>query len=225
MSETAIRHAIKTGRLRRSPQPRQRRAALSPGERADRDAAQAQGAGTAVKRLEERLLACQGELRQAAPHFEPMEGVANAGVLLALPALIGEGLLSSVERIYAPLKAGFYGLHTILLCLVMMALLRIKIIERLSAHQPGEPGILLGLGRVPEVKRCVASSKSSEPTTGGEASRGVDRAVGAERTRRARHPLHRRSREDLYGAQAPTAEDDRAETPSVSARRDGHVGA
>ena len=34
----------------------------------------------------------------------------------------------------------------------MMALLRIKNIERLSAHQPGELGILLGLDRVPEVK-------------------------------------------------------------------------
>jgi hypothetical protein len=152
VSETAIRHAIKTGRLRRSRQARQRRVALSPGERAERDAAQAQGAGTAVKRLEERLLACQGELTQAAPHFEPMDGVSNAGVLLALPALIGEGLLSSANRIYAPLKAGFYGLHAILLCLVMMALLRIKSIERLSAHQPGELGILLGLDRVPEVK-------------------------------------------------------------------------
>lgn len=152
VSETAIRHAIKIGRLRRGAQPRQRRAAFSPGERAERDAAQARGAGTAVKRLDERLLACQGELTEAAPHFEPMEAVANAGVLLALPALIGEGLLSSAERIYQPLKAGFYGLHSILLCLVMMALLRIKSIERLSAHQPGELGILLGLDRVPEVK-------------------------------------------------------------------------
>jgi len=152
VSETAIRHAIKTGRLRRGAQPRQRCGALSPGERAERDAAQARGAGTAVKRLDERLLACHGELTQAAPHFEPTEGVANAGVLLALPALIGEGLLSSAERIYQPLKAGFYGLHSILLCLVMMALLRIKSIEGLSAHQPGELGILLGLDRVPEVK-------------------------------------------------------------------------
>jgi len=152
VSETAIRHAIKTGRLRRNERAGQRRVALSPGERAERDAAQAQGAGTAVKRIEERLLASQGELAEAAPHFEPMEGVANAGVLLALPGVIGEGLLSSAERVYAPLKAGFYGLHSILMCLVMMALLRIKTIEGLSAQQPGELGILLGLDRVPEVK-------------------------------------------------------------------------
>jgi transposase len=94
VSETAIRHAIKTGRLRRGQRARQHRIALSPAERAQRDAVAAQGAGTAVKRLEERLLACQGELPAAAPHFEPVEGVANAGVLLALPAIIGEGLLS-----------------------------------------------------------------------------------------------------------------------------------
>ena len=152
VSETAIRHAIKTARLQRRQQPRQHRAALSPGERAERDAAQARGAGTAVKRLVERGLACQGKLGEAAPHFEPAEGVTNAGVLLALPAIIGEGLLRNAERVYAPLKAGFYGLHSILLCLVMMALLRIKSVERLSAHQPGELGLLLGLDRVPEVK-------------------------------------------------------------------------
>ena len=152
VSETAIRYAIKTGRLCRKAPPRQHRAALSPRERAERDATQAQGAGTAVKRFEERLLACRGELSEAPPHFEPVEGVANAGVLLALPALIGEGLLSSAERVYQPLKAGFYGLQSILLCLVMMALLRIKTLEGLSAHQPGELGLLLGLDRVPEVK-------------------------------------------------------------------------
>ena len=152
VSETAIRHAIKSGRLRARRRPHPGRAALSPRERAVRDAAPAQGAGTAVKRLKERALACQGKLPEAAPHFAPVEGVANAGVLLALPAIVGEGLLRSAERVYAPLKAGFYGLQSILLCLVLMALLRIKSPEGLSAHQPGELGILLGLDRVPEVK-------------------------------------------------------------------------
>jgi hypothetical protein len=98
------------------------------------------------------VLASQGKLKQAQAHFQAMEAVANAGVLLALPAALGEGLLSCAERIYKPLKAGFYGLQSTLLCLLMMALLRIKTIEGLSAHQPGELGILLGLDRVPEVK-------------------------------------------------------------------------
>jgi hypothetical protein len=152
VSETAIRHALKTGRLRRPKASRQRRAVLTPRARAERDAAPARGAGTAVKRQDERRLASQGQLTAAAPQFEPVEGVANAGVLLALPAVIGEGLLRHAQQIYAPLKAGFYGLQSILLCLVLMALLRIKSVERLGAEQPGELGVLLGLDRVPEVK-------------------------------------------------------------------------
>ncbi len=156
VSETAVRHAIKTGRLRRQ-RPRQHRAALLPGERAERDAAQARGAGTAVKRLEERVLACQGMLGEAAPHFEPAEGVANAGVLLALPAMIGEGLLCHAERVYAPLKAGFYGLHSILWCLVMMALLRIKSIERLVSWASCWDWIACR-----KSKRCGVSSRNWE---------------------------------------------------------------
>ena len=53
VSETAIRHALKIGRLRRGAPPRQRHVALSPRERAERDAAPAAGVGTAVKRLDE----------------------------------------------------------------------------------------------------------------------------------------------------------------------------
>jgi len=59
----------------------------------------------AVTHLAERLLACQGELVVAAPQFESVEGMANAGLLLALPAVIDEGLLRRAERVYAPLQA------------------------------------------------------------------------------------------------------------------------
>jgi Transposase protein/Winged helix-turn helix len=152
VSEATIRHAIKTARLHRPRRAHQHPAQIAPRERAERDALEGQGAGTAVKRLLERNLACTGRLDEAPPQFEPVEGVANAGVLLALPAIVGEGLLRHAEHLYGSLKAGFYGLRSILLCLVMMALLRIKNIEQLSAQQPGELGLLLGLDRVPEVK-------------------------------------------------------------------------
>jgi len=50
------------------------------------------------------------------------------------------------------LKKGFYGLHATLLCLTVMALLRIRTPEQLQGQPPGELGILLGLDRAPEVK-------------------------------------------------------------------------
>ncbi|TQE92109.1 MAG: hypothetical protein FKY71_19990 [Spiribacter salinus] len=122
-----------------------------------------------------------------------------------MPALIGEGLLSSAERVYQPLKAGFYGLHAILLCLVMMALLRIKTLEGLSAHQPGELGLLLGLDRVPEVK--TLRRKLAEL---GEQQQAAKLAAAlTERWARAR---------------TSPAEDVRAETPSMPTRLDGYLG-
>jgi hypothetical protein len=151
VSPRALSHAIERGQLRR-PKPRHRHLPLGPRRRAERDVRPAAAVGTAVKRLAERAQAAAGGLPEAAPQFAAVEGVANAGVLLALAAMLGEGLLSVAEQIYAPLKKGFYGLRSILLCLVMLALLRIQSIEQLSAHSPGELGLLLGLDRVPEVK-------------------------------------------------------------------------
>jgi hypothetical protein len=151
VSPRALAHALERGQLKR-PQRRQPTRALGPRPRAERDARPAPGVGTAVKRLEERRQAASGGLSEAVPQFEAVEGVAHAGVLLALPAMLGEGLLSVAEQVYAPLKQGFYGLRSTLLCLVILALLRIKSIEQLRLHAPGELGLLLGLDRVPEVK-------------------------------------------------------------------------
>ena len=108
--------------------------------------------GVAVKRLVERSIARTGELREAAPEFLPAEAVPGGGVLLALPALLGEGLLKTGEKVYGGLKNGYFGLKSILLVLAFMALLRIKTVEQLRSKSPGELGILLGLDRAPEVK-------------------------------------------------------------------------
>jgi hypothetical protein len=78
--------------------------------------------------------------------------VPGAGVLLALPALLHEGLLEVAESVYGGLRKGFFGLRSVLLTLAFMALLRIKTPEQLTEHAPGELGLLLGLDRAPEVK-------------------------------------------------------------------------
>ena len=80
------------------------------------------------------------------------EAVSGAGVLLALPALLGEGLVEASETVYGRLKNGFFGLRSVLLTLAFMALLRIGSAEQLKGHAPGELGLALGLDRAPEMK-------------------------------------------------------------------------
>ena len=153
--EGTLRHAIGRGLLTRRGETQGRARARtedlsSPAERAEQD--QASESGVAVKRVAERALARMGKLTEAAPSFEPAEAVANTGVLLALPALLNEGLLEVGTSVYAGLRNGFFGLRSVLLTFAFMALLRIKSAEQLTEHAPGELGHLLGLDRAPEVK-------------------------------------------------------------------------
>lgn len=108
--------------------------------------------GIATTRPELRTEAAFGLIEQAPIKFETNNNVCKAGVLFMLPALISQGLLTSGERIYNPLKKGYYGLQHILLLLSFMALCRIKTPEQLKQCKPGELGKLLGLDRVPEAK-------------------------------------------------------------------------
>jgi len=152
VTEGAIRLALKQERLvRREAVGTATGAALNgPGERNERD--HRTGGGVAVKRIEERTLARAGALVEAAPLFEPAGAVAKAGVLVALPAVVAQGLYEVAGQVYGMLRNGFYGLDAVLSTLVFMALLRIKSPEQLSSHAPGEFGQVLGLDRSPETK-------------------------------------------------------------------------
>jgi len=159
VSERGLRHAIQRGLLRRlaarGRPPGVSGSALAttgvgPRERAVQD--QSCEAGVGVKRMLDRALASVGRLAEAAPSFVASEAVSGAGVLLALPALLEEGLLEVAEKVYGRLRNGFFGLCSVLLTLAFMALLRVKTPEQLTGHAPGELGLLLGLDRVPEVK-------------------------------------------------------------------------
>ena len=120
----------------------------------------------ACTRVIERMLASAGQGGPAAPRFEPACDVAQGGVLWALPALESNGLLSHLERL-RPLKEGFYSLVQVVILLGLMALCRIKAIERLRFQSPGEMGKLLGLDRIPEVRTLRA--KVAELAAGGKA--------------------------------------------------------
>jgi len=78
-----------------------------------------------LDRSMDRLLAAMGLLDDALPVFAPTRGLPRAGVLLAIPALVASGLLSTAEKIYGSLGPAFYGLRTTLVAYVLLALLRI----------------------------------------------------------------------------------------------------
>jgi hypothetical protein len=150
----AIQYAIRSGRLKLRPKGKPERTespgGQSPRERNEED--HAGEGGVAVKRVAERSLAAVGKLDEAQPHFEPAESVARAGVLLAVPVLVAQGVFETFEKVYGGLRNGFYGLNSVVATLALMSLLRIKAPEQISSFAPGEFGRLLGLDRAPEVK-------------------------------------------------------------------------
>ena len=160
LTEGTLRYQIRQGRLRREGTPSQdpppsvrsscTEETSSPSQRAHED--QACEHGVAVKRTLDRVLACSGKLTEAAPEFHAAEAVPGAGVLLALPALLEQGLVEVGQGVFGALRNGFFGLRSVLLTFAFMALLRIKNPEQLTSHAPGELGQLLGLDRAPEVK-------------------------------------------------------------------------
>jgi len=107
--------------------------------------------GMGASNVEARIAASVGQLEAAAIEFKPALDVPNAGVLLALPALLVSGLLRHAQK-YFQLPKGYYRLESIFLLLAVMALARLKSVESLRYCAPGEWGKVLGLDRVPEVR-------------------------------------------------------------------------
>jgi transposase len=119
-------------------------------------------------RVIDRAFARLGFLQDAAPLFRNGENIQGVGVLVAIPALIESGIMETARKVYGNLGASFYGLRTILLTLLLMALLRIKRPESLKEHSPVDLGRLLGLDRACEVKTlrrkldCLAAKNKAE---------------------------------------------------------------
>jgi transposase len=106
-----------------------------------------------VPRDGERALARRGLLGEGAvPVFAPGARYPLAGLLLALPALEGAGLLQAAREVYGQLKDGFYGLTATLLTLVFLALAGEPRAEGATRVPPAALGRVLGLDRAPEVK-------------------------------------------------------------------------
>lgn len=100
-------------------------------------------------------MAALGQLHDAPIEFASASDVPLGGILCALPALLGFGLLRHTRENFQ-LPPGYYSLETIILLLAFLALARIRSLEALRYQPPGEWGKLLGLDRVPEVKTLRA---------------------------------------------------------------------
>lgn len=118
-------------------------------ERSWADSQAAMGYGTT--RPLDRVLAACGLLTRAPLAFVPAADVPQGGVLLALPALLTEGLLRHTHPHYQ-LPPGYYPLESLFLYLALLALVRCPSLEQTRYESPGEWGKLLGLDRLPEVK-------------------------------------------------------------------------
>jgi hypothetical protein len=106
-----------------------------------------------VSRDGERALARWGLLGEGAvPVFASGARYPLAGLLLALPALEGTGLLAAAREVYGRLKDGFYGLTATLLTVVFLALAGEPRAEGATRVPPAALGRVLGLDRAPEVK-------------------------------------------------------------------------
>jgi transposase len=150
ISEGAIRYAIKMKRITHSELTASTKHLKPPSQRSKEDIQGDNGIG--VKRLTERALARMGRLKEAKPVFSAVDGLSRVGVLLSLPILLSQGLIEIGEKVFGGLKPGFFGLRSVLVCISFMSLLRIKNVEQLKEHSPGDLGLLLGMDRFPEIK-------------------------------------------------------------------------
>ena len=101
--------------------------------------------GYATTRTLERVAAAIGVLESAPIDFESTRDVAAGGVLLAVPALLAQGLLRHRPQSYQ-LPKGFYGIDSIFLLLALMALTCIGSVEQLRYQSPGRVGQSVGSG-------------------------------------------------------------------------------
>lgn len=111
-------------------------------------------------RSAERQAARRGVLEEAAPVITEGASLPLVGALVILPALLATGLLEVATSLYGHgrrvggiKRAAFYGLRSLILCVVFSCLIGEPRAEGLTRIDPVTIGRLLGLDRAPEVNR------------------------------------------------------------------------
>jgi len=107
------------------------------------------GMGKACSNAAERVLASVTGT-SASIKFNEQTDLSCAGVMLSLPALLSNGLLTHSKDF--KLDKVYYSEEIIFLCLAFLSLLRVKNLNQTNNIPCGELGRVLGLDRIPEVK-------------------------------------------------------------------------
>lgn len=101
----------------------------------------------------DRMSAMLGLLEDAKPIFAAGSNLPWVGAFMAIALLSSDPLLPTAKKVFGKvLGSAFYGLRTVMVTVVMMALLRIKRPENLREHEACGLGRVLGLDRICEVK-------------------------------------------------------------------------
>lgn len=151
MKVDTVKRAIKDGRIiipeKEKEQEHNQTTGLTKSERTIIDNDQAMG--KACSNTIERVLSIKTGA-SCPVTFNDQTDLQHAGVLIAIPALITQGLLRyenefSLEKVYYPTSSIF-------LSLAILSLLRIKTLSGAGSLPAGELGKTIGLDRIPEVK-------------------------------------------------------------------------
>jgi len=105
--------------------------------------------GKACSNVSERILSALTGI-SCTINFENQIDLQYAGSLIAIPALLGQGLLRYEQDF--ELDSKYYPTSSIFLSLSVLALLRIKTLSGVESIPSGELGRTIGLDRIPEVK-------------------------------------------------------------------------
>lgn len=124
--------------------------------------------GKACNNLNQRILSAKtGEKCEV--RFDNQTDLQHAGVLIAVPSLLSQGLLKYEQDF--ELDSVYYPTCSVFLSLAILALLRVKTLSGTEGLPPGEMGRMIGLDRIPEVKtlrkRLALFSKKSDVSTWG----------------------------------------------------------
>ena len=93
-----------------------------------------------LNRWQDRLYARVGLLQDAAPVFAETHHLEFAGSFLAVAMLDKDPYLKVVGQLFGNFKAAFYGVRTVFMTFLLMALLRIKTNEQINRYNPTEIG-------------------------------------------------------------------------------------